>query len=456
MGLKTDNKAKIGLFSLVMIAIVSVDSLRNIPVSAQYGFSLITFYLIAGIMFFLPLAWVTAKLAARYPNTGGSYVWVTKAFGSSSGYVAILLQWIYNIIWYPTIFAFITATAASLFFPDLQNNKWFLLSISVGLFWMLSLLHCRGIRTSSWISIVSAIVGTLLPMIIMIGLAIYWLISGKSSVTPMSWGALVPTMHDIKNIGFFSNVLFSLLGLEVIAMHAGNVINPGRAYPRAVSISAITILLTIVCSSLALCVIMPVEKLSLITGLSDVLQIFFAAYSIHNVASIIGICIIIGGLGISSSWMIGLARGFQVAMCAMDSPAVLQNLNKHGAPSGVLFLQSIVYSILMSVFLLFPDIDSSYWLLSAITAQFALLYYVLVFVAAFKLLRQEKQSRVNNVLSVLLPGLACSICLAGVVSGFIPPDFVDAGSQLKYQFIFISVFAVLGALMIYKLKYNSK
>ena len=44
----TKSKHRLGLLPLVMIAIVSVDSLRNVPIGAQYGFSLISFYLLAG------------------------------------------------------------------------------------------------------------------------------------------------------------------------------------------------------------------------------------------------------------------------------------------------------------------------------------------------------------------------------------------------------------------------
>ncbi|MCH9755590.1 MAG: APC family permease [Gammaproteobacteria bacterium] len=450
----TKNNSSLGLFSLVMMAIVSVGSLRNLPVSAQYGFSLVTFYVLAGLMFFLPLAWVTAKLAAEYPSAGGSYLWISRAFGHSLGNVGLLLQWLYNIIWYPTLFAFITETIASLFFPNLQNNKLFILFMSLGLFWLFSLLHCRGMRISRWVSVVSALVGTLLPMIFIIGFTIYWLVLGNVSVTPMHWGALIPTGHDLKNIGFFSNILFSLLGLEIIAMYAGQVKNPGTTYPRAVSISAIILFITTVLSSLALCILIPTEKISIVTGLVDFFRLFCAANAIDNVALIVGVCIIIGALGIASSWIMGLARGFHVALCAMNSPTCLTRLNKNQVPSGILVLQAAVYSILMCAFLLFPDIKSSYWLLSAMTAQFALLYYMFLFLAAFKLLRQKKLSFLNHKLSILLPSMAFMTCLTGVLTGFIPPDFVEASSQLKYQFICGLIFMTLTVWMKTKNKFK--
>lgn len=43
---------KFGLIRLIMINIIAVDSLRNISITAQAGWIVITFYILAGIFFF--------------------------------------------------------------------------------------------------------------------------------------------------------------------------------------------------------------------------------------------------------------------------------------------------------------------------------------------------------------------------------------------------------------------
>src|SRR5262245_25822142 len=116
MQLKSSKKI-LGVFSLVMINVIAVDSLRSLPFSATYGFSLIFYYLLAAICFFFPVALVAAELATGWPNKGGIYVWVREAFGERWGFLVIWLQWIYNVVWYPTILAFIAGTIAYLFDP---------------------------------------------------------------------------------------------------------------------------------------------------------------------------------------------------------------------------------------------------------------------------------------------------------------------------------------------------
>ena len=417
---KKQSKSDLGLLALVMMAIISVDSLRNLPIAAQFGASLVTFYAMAGLGFFLPLAWVTTKLATHYPKTGGAYIWIREAFGYNWGHFAICLQWLYNMIWYPTIFAFITATVAVLLGHHLDQSKWFVFVLSLALFWFVSWIHSFGLRFSKWVNIGSAVIGTLLPMGIIICLAGYWILEGKPIATPMNhWQNWIPTFHDMKNIGFFSNVLFSLLGLEVIAVYAGSVVKPKTTYPKALAIAAALILLTLLGSSLALCVIMPVEKIAVITGLVDVLQIFFAAFHLQNMTFLIGFCIIIGGLGIASSWMLGLAKSLHISLSSMSmTPQWMQKLNRNQVPTVILWLQGGVYTVLLCAFLFFPSLNRSYWILSAATAQFALLYYIILFCAAMKLLRAQSKT----VLNIAFPVLAMVMCGIGLVAGFIPPE----------------------------------
>src|SRR5688572_11097399 len=142
-------KKVLSIFSLVMINVIAVDSLRTLPISATLGFSLVSYYLLAAFAFFIPIALVAAELATAYPNTGGLYVWVREAFGKRAGFITIWLQWIYNVVWYPTILAFIAATFSYLIAPQLANNKFYLLGSGVCLFWLFTLLNCFGMKLSS-------------------------------------------------------------------------------------------------------------------------------------------------------------------------------------------------------------------------------------------------------------------------------------------------------------------
>ena len=426
----------LGVFKLFMIAIVSVDSIRNLPITAQYGTSLLSFYLIATLGFFIPLILVTNHFTTRYPNVGGSYLWIQDAFGKQWGFVSIWLQWVYNIIWYPTIFAFISTTLATMISSSLETNKIFILLSSLGFFWILTAINCRGIRTIGRINTFYAIAGTFVPMLLIIMLAAYWLLSGHPSATPLTWHALIPKANNLMNLAFFINILFSLLGIDSIAMHAGDVRSPSRTYPKVLTLASIIIVFSLSLSSLAICIVVAPEKIGLISGLMAAYSLFFTKYNMAWAVQFIGCAIIIGGLGIASSWIISLARGLNVASMSPNSilPKNFRRLNRHRMPQVILIFQGIVFTLLTSLFLIFPDINHSYWILSSMTGQFALLYYVLLFLAAFKLLRQEKQGR--GLFIWLILGLTTSII--GIFIGFIPPEnVVGAKAIMHYESVII-------------------
>src|SRR6202044_890277 len=107
---------KLGTFALTLLITGAIDSIRNLPASALFGSSLIFFFIFSAIAFLLPTALVSAELAAN-GNEGGIYQWARLAFGERIGFLAVWLQWINNLVWFPTILSFIAGTAAYLLDP---------------------------------------------------------------------------------------------------------------------------------------------------------------------------------------------------------------------------------------------------------------------------------------------------------------------------------------------------
>ena len=105
----TKGKTVLGLFSLAMINVAIICSIRGLPMMAVYGPSIIFFLLIAVVLFLIPVSLVSAELATGWPKRGGIYAWVKQAFGEKWGFVTICLQWLQNLVFYPTALA---ATAA--------------------------------------------------------------------------------------------------------------------------------------------------------------------------------------------------------------------------------------------------------------------------------------------------------------------------------------------------------
>lgn len=135
----SSGKRVLSVFSLVMINVIAVDSLRTLPLSAKFGSTLIFYYILLAVLFFLPVALVTAELATTWPKNGGIYVWVREAFGHSMGFLVIWLQWVYNLVWYPAILATIALIFAYLIDPVAPASPIMTVCIVLVVFWLATL-----------------------------------------------------------------------------------------------------------------------------------------------------------------------------------------------------------------------------------------------------------------------------------------------------------------------------
>ncbi len=432
------------VFSLMMINVIAVDSLRSLTAGAEYGLALLFFYLIAALLFFIPTILVTAELATGWPNTGGVYVWVRAAFGPRWGFFTIWLQWIYNVVWYPTIFAFIAGVLAYLIHPEWANNKTYMLSVILASIWIATLINCVGLKTSALFSTIGAIFGTILPMILIAALGFIWLFLGKPTQIHFSLHDFLPNRASFDHLAFLTNILFGLMGMEMSAVHAGDVKNPQRDYPRALFFSGIIILTTLVCACLAIAVVIPAPQLNLVSGLLDAFNIFFAEFHLKWLVPIIAILIIVGSLSGAAAWIIGPARGLYVSTEDNDLPKFLQKTNKKLMPIGILITQGVIVTGLSMIFLVMPTVNSSYWLLSNLTAQLALLFYILMFAAAIRL--RYKHGNIARAYKIpggqwgmcLVAGIGILACVGTIIFGFIPPKQVVGDSIKTYEMLLVA------------------
>ncbi len=439
--MQLSNKKTLTVFGLVMMNVIAIDSLRTLPMSAEYGLSLIFYYIAAAALFFFPVALVSAELATGWPETGGIYVWVREAFGEQWGFLTIWLQWFYNICWYPTIMSFIGATVAYCIDPSLVNNKVYMIAVVFILFWGATLLNFFGMRASHFMNTISAIIGTLLPMLLIIILSLIWVYQGKPLSIQFHWHSFFPDISNINNMVLLTAVLYGLVGIEMSASHAGDVENPQHNYPKAIFWSALLILASLVGASLAIALVVPQKELNIVAGLLQAFEVFFKAFHMSWAMPLLAFAIVIGSIGCVGAWILGPSKGLLIACHDGCLPLRLGTKNRHGVPVTILLLQGIIFTILCGTFILMPTVTSSFWVLSNITAILSLLVYIAMFMAVIKL--RYKHPKVHRAFRI--PGgtiglwcvclLGLSSCLFTIIIGFLPPTQVAVGNVHTYELI---------------------
>jgi amino acid transporter len=430
---------KIPLFSLVLLVIAAIDSIRNLPAAALFGSSLIFFFIFAAIIFLIPTSLVAAELSATYPEKGGVYHWVQMAFGEKTGMLAIWLQWINTMVWYPTILSFIAGTLAYLINPNLAEHKGYIASVVLIIFWALTFINLFGLRISTKINSICVLVGTVFPLFALIGLGIYWALSGNPLQISITAETIFPSFNSSTSWISLIAIMASYLGMELSGVHIREIDQPQRNFPKAIFISCAFILTTMILGSLAIAFVLPDTEINLVSGVMQVFANFFSVFHMEWCLMPLTLLVVIGTVGSIINWLISPAKGLLHASEFGFLPPFFSRKNRHGVPSRIMIAQGILVSLFCLLFLLVPSVNSFYWFLTALSTALYMLMYVLMFLSALILHYKHKErpaafkipgKNIGIWITCLLGLFACTLT---IFVGFFPPEEIQIESIQTYS-----------------------
>ncbi|MBS3809360.1 MAG: amino acid permease [Desulfobacterales bacterium] len=434
---KQRSPAKLSLFSLIMINVAAILSLRALPGLAEYGYALITYLALASLCFFIPSALVSAELASGWKRKGGVYLWVKEAFGPKWGFVAIFMQWVENLPWFPSVLAFASSALAYVINPSLADNKIFTVIMIWAALWLATLLNFRDMKLSAFFSSSGVIAGTILPGILIIVLGLIHYTSGEPLQIEFSMQAMLPEFESPKQLMLLAAMLVSFLGMEMSAVHVNEVKNPKKNFPRAIFLACLLIIFISSLGSLAIAIVIPARNVSLSAGVCQAFENLFTAHNMSFMTPIICFLMVYGALAMVITWMAGPSKGLREVAREGYLPKSWQKINAAGMPVNILLIQTTLSAILSLVILAMPTVSSAFMLMSALAAQLYLVMYLLMFAAAIKLRYShpevERGYKIpgGNPGMWLVSGLAILSCIFVIIFGFIPPEAVSEEGALS-------------------------
>jgi glutamate:GABA antiporter len=421
-----------GAGSIALISLTAVLTVRGFPSVAEYGWASIAYYLLGAVLFLIPLALIAAELASAFPKAGGLYAWVKEAFQTRSGVMAIWFEWIEDQVWFPTVLSFVAAAAAYAIHPSLANHKVYLVAVMLGVFWTLTLANFFGLRWTLRLNNPGMIIGTFVPAAVLIGLAIYWLAAGKHNAIPFHASKLAPSFSHISNLVFFVGVVLGYAGIELAGFHARETRNPKRDFPRALIIATVLIVGVSIVATLAISFIVPQKQLSLLAGIPQTFALAFKSLGIGVWATkLMAVLIALGTLALISTWLLGPSKGLYAVESTGELPPVLHRVNKRHVPVSMLVCQGILTSLFACLFLFVPSVNTSYWMLTALTTQILVMMYAKIIAAGLRL--RYTQPDIERPYKVpggmvgmwIVSCLGLFGCAFSFVIGFIPPTGVS-------------------------------
>ena len=440
---------RLGVIGLALVLIAAMDSIRNLPATATFGWSAIFFYGIAVLTYLVPVALCSAELATTVG--GGMYRWVREAFGSRWGFLAVWCDWSENIVWFPTVLVFLATTAAYVINPNLSQNKAFLVPVMLVIFWAVTLSSLFGsLKSARWTG-VGVVIGTAVPTAAIIALGLWWTGSGKHSQIPFHASAIVPAWHGLTSLVYAAGIVVAFAGMEIGGFYSHVTKNPRRTYPRSVLAAAATVASLSILGSVAIAMVVPAKQIQLAGGIMQAVSIFFAKLGISSLIRPFGVLVIIGVLCGLASWSIGPAEGMRRVAADGHLNPWWGRTNRRGAPTSVLILQATLGSVLALAMVFVNNINTYYWMLTALVAQTFLVMYLLMYLSVIRL----RRTRPDLPRPVKIPGgtpglvLVTGAGIAGAVFtfflGFIPASHLSVAGTIAYVTVMaFGMIAIIG------------
>jgi glutamate:GABA antiporter len=426
----------LGVVGLALVLIAAMDSIRNLPATATFGWSAVFFYAIAVATYLVPVALCSAELATAVG--GGMYRWVREAFGSRWGFLAVWCDWSENIVWFPTVLVFLATTAAYVINPDLAQNKAFLVPVMLVIFWAVTLSSLLGsLKSARWTG-VGVVIGTAVPTAAIIALGLWWTGSGRHSQIPFHPAALVPAWHGLASLVYAAGIVVAFAGMEIGGFYSHVTRNPKRTYPRSVLAAAATVATLSILGSVAIAMVVPAKQVQLAGGIMQAVSFFFAKLGITALIRPFGVLVIIGVLCGLASWSIGPAEGMRRVAADGHLNPWWGRTNRRGAPTTVLILQATLGSALALAMVFVNNINTYYWMLTALVAQTFLVMYFLMFLSVIRLRRTRPDLPRPAKIPGGTPGLVLvtGAGIAGAVFtfflGFIPATHLSLPGTITY------------------------
>ena len=457
---------KLGVFTLAIMNVTAVVSLRGLAAEAVYGLSSAFYYLFAAIVFLIPTALVAAELAAMFQDKqGGVFRWVGEAYGKRAGFLAIWLQWIESTIWYPTVLTFGAVSLAFIGMNDvhdmaLASNRFYTLAVVLVIYWAATFISLKGMDWVGKVSKAGGLIGTIIPAGLLVLLAIIYLASGGTSQMNFH-GDFLPDLSNFDNLVLAASIFLFYAGMEMGGIHVKDVENPSKNYPKAVFIGSLITVIIFVLGTFSLGIIIPEKDINLTQSLLVGFDNYFRYIHASWLGPVIAVALAFGVLAGVLTWVAGPSKGIHAVGKAGYLPPFFQKTNEKGVQKNILYIQGGLVTVLSLLFVVMPSVQSFYQILSQLTVLLYLIMYLLMFSGAIYLRYNMKNAarpfrigKSGNGMMWFIGGLGfCGSLLAFVLS-FIPPAQISVGSNAVWYGVLFAgcIIVVVAPFIIYAMR----
>lgn len=425
------------LLDMTLFTVAAILVIDTLAPSAAIGASSISWWVITLILFFIPYGLITAELGTTYPEQGGLYVWVKRAFGERWAARTTWLYWINVALWMPSVYVIFSGVFAQLFFPDM--SLWMQIALAIVMTWVTVGIGIVALDTGKWVPNIGAFLKVLIMVVLGVGGIVYAARNGVAN--DLSFKNILPNWDA--GLAFLPVIVYNFMGFELMSGAGEEMENPKRDIPIAIIVSGVLIALFYILGTVGMLLALPLEDLGLISGVVDTLKVFLGESGFGGaMVVVLGIGALYTFLANMVTWTMGANRTAAEAAVEGELPAIFGKMHPvNKTPSGAFLLTGIVSTVVLLIYgFMAGSAEDLFWTLFAFSSMVFLMPYLALFPAFLKLRKTdphaERPYKVpgGNVVATILT-IVCMIFILQAIVFFIwvpgePIDWAFAGPVL--------------------------
>ncbi|MDQ3665506.1 MAG: amino acid permease [Acidobacteriota bacterium] len=283
------------------------------------------------------------ELASRYPEAGGGYVYLREAYGPA---VAFMYGWMAFLVMDPGLTAALAVGLASYAGYGLDLSPWGIKILAIATIIVVALINIRGVRLGA------GFVRTL--MFLKLGLLAFVFVWGFGFQLG-NWSNFTPFVAQRPNsspllgalAGGLIGAFFSFAGWWDLGKLAGEVSDPTRTLPRALTFGVIIVTVVYILTSAAFIYLVPLGQVtSGETFAAQAGEILFGRVG----GLVFSLVVVVAVLGSLAAVMMSAPRVyFAMARDGLFIPAVASIHPRYETPACAIALQAVLASLLVAV-----------------------------------------------------------------------------------------------------------
>ena len=452
---------RLTLRDMVLLNIVAVISVRWLATSAAAGPSALVLWVLAALLFFLPMGLAVSALSVRHPEEGGIYAWTKRAYGDRHGFMCGWCYWVNNLLYYPNLLLATAAIATYAFGrggTGLENDFTYVLPATLVMLWFATTINVIGVGTGRWLQNVGAAC-TYVPGLALIVLGII-AVTTRGSANELTAVTMTPDLRDFSAVNLWASIAFAFAGLELAPTMAGEVKDAGRTLRRAVVIATPMVMLVYLLGTASVLWLVPRDDINVVTGILQAIDAGARSLGLSFtwITVVAATLVTIGNLGGVGAWLSGPARvAFTIGIDAYFPRAFGRIHPKYQTPYVAMFAQAGFGTLflLLSVLGKGTTVATVY----LIMLDTMLLLYFIPFLYLFSTyVRIESRSAASPVARARIAAVGASgfvLTLFAMVVACIPPTGTASVVEFELKVMGGALFFVLAGMGLYTWRHRA-